>query len=351
MRLAMRDNTEIFVIYLAHKLKALFDFAKSHPEFGLPQDKAKLGRELNKKLGTDRNWNKLFTRVASESIYKQEARSREDAERLHGGEKLTFAEHRAILEMYGLGWPHRTYWDGLTEREDRDPKRFERSLVSDGDKIVLRPLRRNQEFAWEELFTLEHEDVSGTRAHTGRISVSVVDQRMRGKIKDGDDQAPDELDQLLHGKFVGKMGFQEFRVHTESDETAQLETQCDAEVRTDTKPQVTIQRLIKKGRPSWLVRPSEDDDDRVISGSFNVADFDVTHVQPGGLVDIYATCARPHFSISDKLCPEIIDERHRVETILRYQKIAEAKLREAFDDSGTGGRRLTLARVSLKRED
>ncbi|MEM9670153.1 MAG: hypothetical protein AAF950_14620 [Pseudomonadota bacterium] len=343
----MRDTTEIFVPMLAHKLKALFSYAEQRPELGLPKNKSELGRRLNAYFGSEKNWSKIFNQVASAEIERHEEKKGPDG--LRNGKKLTLAEHRAILDIFKQDWPNLSYWDDMGRDRDRNEKRFKRSLLSDQNKILMRPVRRNQEFAKDEIFTLEVEDVSTAQAFTGRIFANPLDHRLKGEPGTDGCDPPDVLDMKLRGKTVGTVGFQEFHIHVEGDETAELEARSQNRVIENTTPAVEVAMRVAKESPSWLVR-LQTDNGAVICGRFAAADFDLSDIQPGGIVDVCATCIKPHFCISQTLADGILDAEETATTLLRYQKIAEAKVEETFDSFEKDSRRLTLARVSLTRE-
>lgn len=344
----MNPESLIFVPFLAHKLEALFDYALKYPRLALPINKSQLGKQLTESLGTKKDWDKAFNKVASRTIYVAEQGSGpgQGVGANLKGPRLSLEEHQAILTVFGFEWPHLTYWD-KSERRDRNLARFKRSLVRAEYKVSLVPLRRNFEYARDALFTMEVEDESDDASFTGAIIVNPLDHRISGKLPKDDPKNTDRIGKKLRGKIVGTMGFPNFHLHVEGDDKTQLKARSEGRRLDVDRQQIEVLLRRKHGSPSWFVRPCLDSE-HIVSGRFEAAQFRVTEISDGGIVNVVATCDQVHFSISKNLA---LDEAEESEVLHRYQKIADAKLKETFDPFDDDGKRLTLARVSLQESD
>ncbi len=304
----MQKDKEIFVPYLAHKLKILFEHAPKKNGQEPPRNKSQLGKRLIAELGEERDWNKTFNKVASQNILADEKREGKGFadEANANGPKLTESDHSAILKVFGLIWPHETYWDPAG-RADISLAKFKRSLLTDKEKITLTPMRRNRVYARDELFTLEVEDISDTKNYTGCITVNPLDHRVRAELSVSHNDEPDVLSVKLRGKIVGTIGFPDFHLHVEGDEASILKARSGSRKVESNGQIVEVHLRREHDSPAWFVRPSSDES-VVVSGRFSAAEFDVEKISKASIIHVYATCEKPLFCVSKSLALSEEDE-------------------------------------------
>jgi len=247
--------------------------------------------------------------------------------------------HRAILALFGIFEIPRRYYDPTGLGEDLCAKKFARSLVPDGEKVVVSKLLTNKPNAMDDaLFVMDVEDVSDGPSFTGRIIINPAD----------DDILAAEDDPLV-GKAVGLTGFKNVRVYVVSDPHGEIAARDSQDLKreplTEQEPEITAAH--RSEHLLWRVSMRADEEGNVepMKGRFEVGDFDIVNIQSPGVVEVVALAKEPMFKLLNWV---IKSQKDVAQYHTRYNKIAQHKVRKQFLEETRVSPGLTLSRVILR---